>query len=302
MTQYVSPVLFSGIPGNAGAVGHQFRNWLTGYKIAKHYGLTFAHSPFSGKHTQVQIDVPVERWESFLNFGEGEVQRSDLVDTEVVKLPRKPWNQARVDHPDIHRIINSYQNKDNVLFECPDNQFMPINWDIFKNNRFKAKYWQARESSSPPLPFDNDYVSVAVHIRRGDVTAQRYPDRYLSNAFYRKVLDQLIDHLHMPDIHIFSEGDIDDFKELHDIPTVHFHLGTNVFETFHAMVSADVFVTGVGSFSILAAHLTNNVIVTKPWNLYWTNFPEDTKIVPITGDGNISKEVLVNACLKTEWY
>lgn len=301
MTQYVSPVLFSGVPGNAGAIGHQFRNWLTGYKIAQHYGLTFAHSPFVGSHTQVQIDVPVEQWEPFLNFGDGEVQRKDLKDVEVVKLPRKPWDQARVNHPDIANLIKKHDGKRNVLFECPENQFMPIDWGIFRNNRFRDKYWRAREIYPPCPNLDPDFTTVAVHIRRGDVTPSRYPDRYLSNGFYRKVLDQLVEALHSPNINIFSEGTIEDFQELQDLPCVNFHLGTNVFETFHSMVSADVLLTGIGSFSILAAHLTKGVVVTKPWNLYWRDFPTDnTNIVPITKDGNISFELLDKATLHTE--
>ncbi len=301
MTQYVAPVLFSGVPGNAGAIGHQFRNWLTGYKIAQHYGLTFAHSPFSGSHTQVQIDVPVERWEPFLNFGEGEVQRKDLKDVEVVKLPRKPWDQSRVNHPDIANLIKRHDGKSNVLFECPDNQFMPVDWGIFADNRFRNKYWEARRLQPITTSLDPGRISVAVHIRRGDVTQQRYPDRYLSNSFYAKVLDNLVGCIDvLYDIHVFSEGNADEFRELYHLPGIQFHLNTDVFRTFHAMVSADIFVTGVGSFSILAAHLSKGIIVTKPWNLYWTNFPtENTNIVPITKDGNISFELLNKATLHT---
>ena len=292
--QYVKPMIYDlGVPGKTGAIGHQFRNWLTGYKIAKHYNLTFAYMPFIGNHVQNQIDVPVKHWEPFLNFGHREVYAEDLQDMTIVQLPKKPWSQARVDHPDIRAKIKMYAGKQNVLFECPDNQFMPIDWDVFRNNRFKANYWKRRQEDPRDTPFNEGKISIAVHMRRGDVTKQRYPDRYLSNDFYINVLTQLTDNINNCEIHIFSEGDSDNFKSLMGLPNIKFHLSTDVFETFHAMVAADIFVTGIGSFSILAAHLSNGMIITKPWNIYWQNFPPQYhEIVPVTSNGNINLELL----------
>lgn len=291
---YVAPVLFSGIPGNAGAIGHQWRNWLTGYKIAKHYNLTFAHVPFAGKHTQIQIDVPVEQWENFLNFGKEEIHRRDLNNIEVIKLPRKQWDQARVDHPHIAEIIEKNKGR-NVLFECPDNQFMPINWEIFKTNRFKRKFWYHLGSTIKKYGinynFSSNYqkLSVAIHIRRGDVTPKSYPDRFLSNQYYYNVIKQLSDIFggDKLETHIYSEGNIDDFGELQEFSNIKFYLNHNVFETFYNLVSSDIFITGIGSFSILAAHLHNGLIITKPWNIYWQNFPEAyLNLIPSNTNGN----------------
>jgi hypothetical protein len=133
-------------------------------------------------------------------------------------------------------------------------------------------------------------------MRRGDVGPRSYPDRFLSNDFYKKVLTQITTKIPEANIYIFSEGNESDFKEFFSLPNLNFQLGTNVFETFHAMCAADIFVTGVGSFSILAAHLSNGIIVTKPWNIYWRNFPEHYhEIIPINNNGNISIDLLTRA-------
>ena len=63
-------------------------------------------------------------------------------------------------------------------------------------------------------------------------------------------------------LHIFSEGQEDDFEEIvmaHD--EVIFHLDGDVKQTFHDMVSADVLVRAKGTFSYTAGILNRNRVM-----------------------------------------
>lgn len=292
MNNYIISDLFSGVPGNAGAIGHQFLNWLVGYEIAEHYNLKFVHTPFAGNHTQVQIDIPVREWEHFLNFGKNEINISDLGNIKKIKLPRQNWDQARVDHECIRKIINQYKDEDNILFECPDNQFFRTNWNIYKNNRFKQKYWEQRDIN----PIDNflfkDQFNIAVHIRRGDVSKQKNTHMFVPNEFYLNVLKCIRNLIPDSNIHIISQGQESDFSELHELNNLYFHLNKNIFQSFHTMVCADILVTGAGSFSVLASYLSNGIKLSKPWSIYWTDFPNDIDIVRIENNADFSIQKL----------
>ena len=288
MTKYLRPNMWGGEPGNMPGVGHEFRLWLTGYTLAEKYNCTFVHESFCGSHTQTwdgvgRIDIPVERWESFLNIGDQELRINDLpTDIPIVNLSRFPAGQA------VCRWTDEIQNdkQDDVLFVCPFNQFIQMYWDIYTTNRFKIKYWTQRKLNPVSSHFTKKTISIAVHIRRCDVTQQRYPDRYLPNQYYEKVLEQLHTIYPTAEIHIYSDAkSVDELDIIAKIPNTVFHLQTNIFETFHALASADIFVTGIGSFSILAAYISNGVKVTTEWNNAWNNFPTDTDIVSANKQG-----------------
>tara|TARA_Y100000389_G_C17312594_1_gene438766 strand:- start:158 stop:925 length:768 start_codon:yes stop_codon:yes gene_type:complete len=112
-------------------------------------------------------------------------------------------------------------------------------------------------------------INVAVHIRRGDVTDKRNPSRFTSNSDVIILLKKTSIDLEKSTIHIFSEGDEDDFVEIKkEYPKVQFHLSTDVQTTFHALVRADYLFISKSSFSYSAALLnegTVNATLIKSW-------------------------------------
>jgi len=298
MTKYLIPNMWAGEKGNMPGVGHQFRLWLTGYTLSQKYGCTFVHDPFCGNETQDwdgvgRVDVPVSRWEKFLNFGEDELRLSDLdlrENSKIFELNRYSAGQSVSKWQD---SVMRQKCDGNILIKCPFNQFIRMYWDIYLDNRFKDKYWKRRSVDPVITPFRKDRMVVGVHVRRCDVTADRYPDRYLPNQYYVNVLRQIREVYPNAAIHVYS--DAKDMNELLEfVPfDVCFNLQTNIFETFHSLVSSDIFVTGIGSFSILAAYLSHGVKVTTEWNNAWNNFPESQGIVPVKKNGNLSKEILI---------
>lgn len=299
--KYVMPNIWAGEPNDSPGIGHEFLLWLTGYNMASYYNLTFVHSPFAGSHvvppskwhTIGRVDVPVERWEKFLNFGQDELTQQDLPNNiRIVELPKISCH-ANVSSQQFATIIESNSKSDeSILFKCPFNQFTSMRWDTYRNNRFVNRYWKQRIVDPVPVPFKTDKISVGVHIRRCDVTPQRYSDRFLTNAYYRRILEQILKLYPDIDIHIYSDAaNISEFPQLVQLPNTTFHLCTDIFETFHSLVSADIYVMSLGAWAVLTAHLSRGIKVTTEWNDGWNRFPS-SKYITVNREGNLNLEFL----------
>ncbi len=312
---YLIPNIWSGKADDSPGVGHEFRNWLTGYNIADYYNLQFVHAPFSGSdvgpedkwNTVGRVDVPVERWENFLNFVQDELKIQDLPDDiKTVPLPRLACH-INVVNPQFEKIIKGYsKSKEPVLFKCPFNQFLAMRWSIYQSNRFRKKYWEQtcknKDLQNSGIERNDNEPSVGVHIRRCDVNPRRYPDRFLSNRYYANIIRRILELYTKENIHIYSDAaKISEFPEIVDLP-VTFHLRTDVFETFYALTMADIFVASHGSWAILVSHLSFGVKITRAWNNAWNRFPIDKDIVPTNENGNFESYFLPEALNKSAYH
>jgi hypothetical protein len=111
------------------------------------------------------------------------------------------------------------------------------------------------------LPID---IDIAIHIRRGDVSAYSNATRYTSNSDYCEIIKKLQQKYPHYKITIFSEGKYEDFTEL-GLPECCFQLNTNIFDVFHGLVCAKILVLSKSSFSYSAGILNPNTV-------YYTNF------------------------------
>ena len=102
---------------------------------------------------------------------------------------------------------------------------------------------------------------IAVHIRRGDVTAEAHPRRYISNDTYAPLLAALRSrHPGLPLV-LFSQGAPRDFAELCDAHgDVRLCLDADVRTTFNALVHASALLVARSSFSYSAALLSRGAI------------------------------------------
>jgi hypothetical protein len=69
-------------------------------------------------------------------------------------------------------------------------------------------------------------------------------------------------------ITIFSEGKYEDFKEL-GLDETCFRLNTDLFETFHSLVSSKVLIMGFSSFSYSAGIINSNIVY--HYDIFWHN-------------------------------
>ncbi|MDC0948625.1 hypothetical protein OAS86_04700 [Gammaproteobacteria bacterium] len=103
---------------------------------------------------------------------------------------------------------------------------------------------------------------TAVHIRRGDVNPQRHPKRYLPNAHYRRLIDQ-IRAVGPTRVQIFSESNF--VESLDDFSDCELHLDTPLQQTWRAMIDADVLVMSHSSFSYVPALYNRGTVIYSPF-------------------------------------
>ena len=130
--------------------------------------------------------------------------------------------------------------------------------DIFL--KFKKHFYENKKSR-----FDNEFMNVAIHIRRmgkNQTEVERERITYINtpNSYYLNIMN-LIRNNHRDKklkFHIYSQGIIDDFRDLNCDEDVVFHLNERVLDTFTDIMFADILVTAASSFSYIAALLSNN--------------------------------------------
>jgi hypothetical protein len=120
-----------------------------------------------------------------------------------------------------------------------------------------------------PKKVDCDYIDVAVHIRRGDVTTADWTlDRYLDDDFYLKILQDIKDtlgdrcritiHTQRGRYHMnFNHELYSDYEILYDDESVDS-------DVWVKLVQADVLVMGISSYSYSAALLSDGLCVYPP--------------------------------------
>jgi len=119
-----------------------------------------------------------------------------------------------------------------------------------------------------PLVFKKGVTSVAIHVRRGDITADNAL-RGTGDEWYYSIMSQLRKLIPDADIHVFSslEGKgnskaFDGYRKKG--ATV--HLDGDILEPWAHFAMADVLVTAKSSFSHVPAFLNSNCVVYQP---YW---------------------------------
>ena len=135
--------------------------------------------------------------------------------------------------------------------------------EMFYNDRVIEKIRKCYYSNVKPDISDiykPDKFNVAIHVRRGDVSATKYPSRYTSNEEYIR----LIKNQMWPEnvqFHLFSEGVKEDFEKFTiEFPNIQLHISENIQKTFHLLVEADHLIISKSSFCYCAALLNINKV------------------------------------------
>jgi hypothetical protein len=151
------------------------------------------------------------------------------------------------------------------------------NVDIIENNQIILRYLEKSDKFftkkilnkikkyyySMPKPAIQKY-DIAIHIRRGDVTAFNVHSlRFTTNEDYVSLIKYFKKKHPNYSICIYSQGKIEDFGEL-QIPGVNFDLDSETTEVFHSFVQAKILVTAKSNLSYTAALLSDNIIYFIP--------------------------------------
>ena len=278
---------FTAIPNKGAGIGHQLANWIAGYWFAEQFRLKFAHCPFSS-----------EKWEAFLGFGENELSLKELLIQQKYKKVRLPlFNENNVN--EIHlikNIIASYANR-KVVFVCEQDQFYKDQFGVIED--MKIKFQNAKARKEDRLIFENENFHIALHIRRGDIVVgqengnSNLQMRWQSNDYFTKVLAQVVKNVKATKpiaIHLFSQGEKEEFSEFKKFKNMHFCLGMSAQDSFLHMVNADLLITSKSSFSYKPALLSNGIKVC-PEN-FWHGYPKSTDWILVNDDGFFNNEIL----------
>ncbi|MDB5157646.1 MAG: hypothetical protein JWR50_2353 [Mucilaginibacter sp.] len=277
-------------PNYGAGIGHQLANWNAGLYFGEYYKLKFAHFPFS-----------TDRWESFLGFGEGEVCASDLIIDKTYKkvnLPRFNSNsQPEIDF--IEEIIASY-SRSKVLFILELDQSYMRQFDTYKI--LSDKFFETNSRKSDKLIYGPGDFNIAIHIRRGDIVEMKQNgiangnQRWLDNKYYVDVLRTVLDTLKTErniKVFLFSQGELDDFKEFSQFNNIIYCLDMGAVESFLHMVKADLLISSKSSFSYKPALISRGIKICP--ESFWHQYPSTADYILADDNGEFDVSKLTTA-------
>lgn len=243
-------------PDGGGALVH---SRLSAMCFAETARIRYLHTPFACvTHAEGDEAEWTRKWEAFFNLGLGEEMAGDRPTVDL---------KAFLDHPSRYRrtgLIISALHFSGLCNRYPDayRKIIP---------RFREKY-NASDKSRIPLNRIRNGVTVAVHIRRGDVamtdpvTRARYTDDVKVLGALRELIP-VLEELRLPvRILLYSEGKPEDFAAFAELGC-ELQIGGDAFETFHNLVESDVLIMAKSSFSFVAALLSDAIKLYEPcWN------------------------------------
>ncbi len=270
--------------GRNDGVGAQIQGVLSTLLFCNDMGIRYVHSPFAEiAHRPLNEPSWEKDWETFFNLGQGELQMDDLtsLNLPIVKIEDREKLPQEKEPNTLFVVPHCHHYADTV----PDNYLKLKDQFLEKyHSNPKGKYTSANQP---------DKINIAVHIRRGDVSPEKYPNRYTENGFIAQLLTDiqsiLVDFGIAIAINIFSQGRIEDFQELKG-EQVNFYLDHCLFSTFHSMVAADILITGKSSFSYTAALFSSGTIVYEPfWHQPQQDWFTANKLAPFDAKNFKSK-------------
>ncbi len=268
-------------PAYLAGFGHGLGAWRAGLLCAEAFGLSYAYSPMVN-----------ESWDRTLGLGDGIPSVKELVRVgyRKVRLPYYRMESAE-SRELIAEIIASYEGK-KAIFCNEYEQWAAGSENIKGDEIIRKMFWASSARKNDKLLYDKEEVSIALHIRRGDVNSRRQQGdtsmqmRWLELSYYTAVMKTILDVKREDQtirFYVFSEGEEADFEELR-IPgaEITYCLGMSAEESFLHICHADMVVAAPSSFSIEAGAINKNlkIVPDKEWLTYpktseWLTLPED---------------------------
>jgi hypothetical protein len=174
----------------------------------------------------------------------------------------------------------SSYNDSLVAKSLPDEtygKYFTIN-EIFSTvnvNLMRTAYTHTKHTST----FDpNKRLTVACHIRRGDIVSMPFVDRYTDMDFFVENLKMIYDLYPYADIHIYSDSDIPSMP----FPCIR-HTNDSLLDSVHDMSIADILLMTVGSnVSLLPGLLSKGIVFfdkrklipcfNNKYNIHWSKY------------------------------
>ena len=247
--------------GFGDGTGSQIHRRVSIWAYCKLNDVKYVHTPFfKMEHNYEKDDMFETQWEQFFNLGYNELQLSDVDESELQSVEK----------------MHDYFEKENSV-------------DLYDKvkDEFRKKYYMTKK---PNLIYDENYINVAVHVRRGCIYGRkhRFRKRGTSDEYFISLMEKLNkEKTEKPyKFYIITQSKtakrgfrmkspknmFDNFKKLDHLNTELLIDGCPFFD-FHHLISADVLITSKSSFPYVAGLFTNGrVIFNKFWHepkSYW---------------------------------
>lgn len=284
-------VYITQIPNEGAGIGHQIANFNGGYHYSMLFGIPFAYPGFCNR-----------KWEYFLGFGEHEISVKELKKQgyRIRKLPYFDESEKSLEL--IRQIIHSYAGE-KVILSVELDQFYQKQYEVIPY--IKKKFEEASARKDDRLIYREGRVSMAVHIRRGDIVsagqasaapeegekkeitaAQGMSKRWLSLDYFENIVKQVSEEIgSLLDIYLFSQGDKKDYQCFEKYGNVIYCFDMSDQESFLHMVRADILVISKSSFSYKPALLADSIRICPPD--FWHGYPEDEKWIVADAEGRL---------------
>lgn len=259
--------------GRRDGIGMQALSRISGINFARSFGATYVHTPLSiVGHAPGDMFTWAQAWENLFNF-ERHGEKYD------------PDHHIIVDYADYLQGRLSLSSKTVLRFQqCWwFNRRYP---DSFTNILAQLQnYFHSVKRQTIP-----GQISVAVHVRRGDVSTKKNAYRYTPNNRIIRTIDCLCDSAQEAGLdltfEIHSQGNASDFEVFVE-RGYRLHLNEDTLVTMQSLASADVLIISKSSFSYVAALLNSGIKVFEP-----TFNPPMSEWITIKRDGTFDKELM----------
>lgn len=249
----------------AGAQAHTI---MAAMSFARARGHTYVHTPFKEiDHAEQPMDDWVLAWERLFNLGDG---------APVIDSGRPDALNYSGFHPRLyHAVLNgmaAFHGRAIALIEGTGYERRHFHPYFFFADMHPDAYSQVipelRERFYKGCsPDRNAKLSIAIHLRRGDVTSA-HRRRFTPNASVCRTLEQVRSAVDQQGvdyrIRVFSVGPESDFLELKS-SGAELCLSRDALWTLRQLVEADILVMSKSSFSYVAALLSDGLILYEPF-------------------------------------
>jgi hypothetical protein len=270
----IRKITCTGLPGEG--AGSQALMRLNAINFARFFGLTYVHTPFYRiAHAERPMKEWATAWETLFNLGAGE---------SICDLNR-------------HEVVNfcfTYTELDLCFRWCDQVDELA---DRFRDMipELRRKYYMNK------LPRNSDEVTVAVHIRRGDVGADD-PGYFTSNEDILRTMTTVKSVLDARNVRykmsVYSQGARAEFADL-SMPGVELFLDVDAVWTMQELIEADILILSKGCFSYCAALISDGIKLFPKGTLpaygdlpawKWLSVPATESWVPCQADGFVNPE------------
>ena len=254
-------------------IGSQYQKIINLYAVSKKFNLKYIHIPIQIGHNYNNDKDWNDKWDNFFNFKK--LSNNDEIDIEKLEKYFLTGNttEETIFINQNPNILYLYFNTFDIFYKNPEYYFKDIQKDLIDaydeaNNHRKLIYNKTKTSIAIHIRVYNNYDNEGVYERYLKTDTSKDEIFNFTADMYENLINQLKTKHTNNEIHIFSQEEYFDikFKKLRDIQDIKLHFDDmDLFDTFHHLCKADVFVMGLSSFSIIAAYYNKNTIIYLPY-------------------------------------